>query len=69
MWSALGRYGGYAASFVTGLSGFFQIYWDANRQGLHDKVSSTVVICLRRSKRTEKPLTADQGEQDTSSNS
>ena len=51
IWSALGRYGGYAASFVTGLSGFFQIYWDANRQGLHDKVSSTVVICLRRSRK------------------
>ena len=69
IWSALGRYGGYAASFVTGLSGFFQIYWDANRQGLHDKVSSTVVICLRRSKRIEKPLPTNQGEQDSSSNS
>lgn len=62
VWSALGRYGGYAASFVTGLSGFFQIYWDANRQGLHDKVSSTVVICLRRTRRTELPLAPDQRE-------
>jgi len=53
VWAALGRYGGYAASFVTGLSGFFQIYWDANRQGLHDKVSSTVVICLRRDRKTQ----------------
>jgi uncharacterized RDD family membrane protein YckC len=54
IWSAFGRYGGYAASFVTGLSGFFQIYWDANRQGLHDKVSGTVVICLRRAKKQGK---------------
>ncbi len=44
VWNAFGRYGGYAASVVTGLSGFFQIYWDANRQGLHDKVASTVVV-------------------------
>ena len=46
IWNSFGRYGGYAASVVTGLSGFFQIYWDANRQGLHDKVSGTVVIKL-----------------------
>lgn len=71
IWSALGRYGGYAASFVTGLSGFFQIYWDANRQGLHDKVSGTVVICLRRAAKQEArttSLTADESKQDTSSN-
>ncbi|MFT5520078.1 MAG: hypothetical protein ACI9IA_000666 [Enterobacterales bacterium] len=46
IWNAFGRYGGYAASVVTGLSGFFQILWDPNRQGLHDKVSGTVVIRL-----------------------
>jgi hypothetical protein len=46
IWNAFGRYGGYAASVVTGLSGFFQILWDPNRQGLHDKVSGTVVISL-----------------------
>ncbi|RKZ99281.1 MAG: hypothetical protein DRQ47_11315 [Gammaproteobacteria bacterium] len=44
LWNSFGRYGGYAASVVTGLTGFLQIYWDPNRQGLHDKVSSTVVI-------------------------
>jgi len=44
VWSAFGRYGGYAASVVTGLSGFIQIVWDPNRQGMHDKVSSTVVV-------------------------
>ncbi|NNJ71716.1 MAG: RDD family protein [Enterobacterales bacterium] len=48
IWASFGRYGGYAASFVTGLSGFFQIYWDANRQGLHDKVANTVVVDLRK---------------------
>ncbi len=69
IWSALGRYGGYAASFVTGLSGFFQIYWDANRQGLHDKVSSTVVICLRRGKWSGESLATNQSEQNTRSNS
>lgn len=69
MWSALGRYGGYAASFVTGLSGFFQIYWDANRQGLHDKVSSTVVICLRRDSKLAAKSAANQSKQDTSSDS
>ncbi|MCP3673678.1 MAG: RDD family protein [Gammaproteobacteria bacterium] len=46
IWNSFGRYGGYAASVVTGLSGFFQIFWDANRQGLHDKVASTVVVRL-----------------------
>jgi len=44
IWNSFARYGGYAASVVTGLSGFFQIFWDPNRQGLHDKVASTVVI-------------------------
>jgi len=34
----------YAASVVTGLTGFLQIFWDSNRQGLHDKVASTVVV-------------------------
>jgi len=44
MWNCFGRYGGYAASVVTGLTGFLQILWDPNRQGLHDKVAGTVVI-------------------------
>ncbi len=44
VWSSFARYGGYAASVVTGLAGFLQIFWDPNRQGLHDKVASTVVI-------------------------
>ncbi len=48
---AFERFGGYAAGFATGLIGFFQIYWDANRQAIHDKIASTVVIDLRESKK------------------
>jgi len=44
IWNSFARYGGYAASVVTGLTGFLQIYWDPNRQGLHDKVAGTVVV-------------------------
>ncbi len=43
-WQAFGRYGGYAAGFATGLLGFGQIYWDKNRQAIHDKIAETVVI-------------------------
>ncbi len=44
VWNSFGRYGGYAASAIIGLTGFLQIYWDPNRQGLHDNVSDTAVI-------------------------
>ena len=43
-WDAFSRFGGYAASFITGLVGFLQIFWDANRQGLHDRIAGTVVL-------------------------
>lgn len=43
-WDSFGRYGGYGAGFATGLLGFFQIYWDSNRQAIQDKISATVVI-------------------------
>ncbi|RTR37874.1 RDD family protein [Shewanella canadensis] len=46
LWDAFGRYGGYGAGFATGLLGFLQIYWDANRQAIQDKISATVVIDL-----------------------
>jgi uncharacterized RDD family membrane protein YckC len=36
--------GGYAAGFATGLLGFAQVFWDANRQGIHDRIVGTVVI-------------------------
>jgi hypothetical protein len=48
LWDSFGRYGGYGAGFATGLLGFLQIYWDANRQAIQDKISATVVIDLNR---------------------
>jgi len=44
LWDSFGRYGGYGAGLATGLLGFLQIYWDPNRQAIHDKISSTIVI-------------------------
>jgi uncharacterized RDD family membrane protein YckC len=43
----LRRYGGYAAGMATGGLGFAQALWDANRQGIQDRVAHTVVIDLR----------------------
>ena len=43
-WDSFGRYGGYGAGLATGLLGFLQIYWDPNRQAIHDKVSATIVV-------------------------
>jgi len=44
LWDSFGRYGGYGAGLATGLLGFLQVYWDPNRQAIHDKISNTVVI-------------------------
>ena len=43
-WVAFERAGGYAAGFATGLLGFAQILWDANRQAIHDRIAGTVVV-------------------------
>jgi uncharacterized RDD family membrane protein YckC len=43
-WMAFERAGGYAAGLATGLLGFLQIYWDPNRQAIHDKIAGTVVV-------------------------
>ena len=43
-WVAFERAGGYAAGFATGLLGFAQIFWDANRQAIHDRIVGTVVV-------------------------
>jgi hypothetical protein len=43
-WVAFERVGGYAAGFATGLLGFAQVWWDANRQGIHDRIVGTVVV-------------------------
>ena len=44
LWVAFERFGGYAAGVATGLVGFFQVFWDANRQGIHDRIAGTAVI-------------------------
>ena len=36
--------GGYAAGLATGLLGFAQIFWDKNRQAIHDKIAETAVV-------------------------
>lgn len=43
-WDAFDRYGGYAAGFATGLLGFLQVFWDDNRQAIHDRIAFTAVI-------------------------
>jgi hypothetical protein len=43
-WFAFERAGGYAAGIATGLLGFAQIYWDPNRQCVHDKIGGTIVV-------------------------
>ena len=47
---SLERAGGYAAGVATGLLGFAQVWWDPNRQAIHDKIAETVVV------RESKPL-------------
>ncbi len=46
-WDSFERFGGYAAGVFTGLAGYFQVFWDRNRQALQDKVVETVVIKQR----------------------
>jgi uncharacterized RDD family membrane protein YckC len=58
VWNSFERAGGYAAGFATGLLGFAQVQWDANRQAIHDKICGTVVIDARRT-----ASTADEGSQ------
>ena len=48
LWESFERFGGYAAGLATGLLGFVQLYWDPNRQAIHDRVARTVVVRARR---------------------
>lgn len=43
-WHAFERAGGYVAGLATGLLGFAQVFWDPNRQCIHDKIVGTVVV-------------------------
>ena len=54
MWESFGRYSGYVAGFATGFMGFLQVFWDANRQAVQDKISETLVIDTRK-----KPVTVE----------
>ena len=56
MWDSFGRYGGYGAGVATGLLGFLQIYWDPNRQAIHDKISATIVIDVTKFEQLKKGL-------------
>lgn len=44
LYMSLERAGGYMAGLATGLLGFAQVWWDPNRQAIHDKITETVVI-------------------------
>src|SRR5690606_572660 len=59
-WQCFERFGGYSASLATGLLGFAQIVWDRNRQALHDKIVSTVVVQERPVRRSAADSTAEQ---------
>ena len=63
LWDAFGRYGGYGAGLATGLLGFFQIYWDANRQAIQDKISATVVVDLTLAAKEDKLVVMRQHEE------
>ena len=44
LWGSFERFAGYATGLATGLTGFAQVFWDPNRQCIHDRISSTVVV-------------------------
>jgi uncharacterized RDD family membrane protein YckC len=50
LWDSFGRYGGYGAGIATGLLGFIQIYWNPNKQAIHDQISATVVIDVNKAR-------------------
>ncbi len=44
IWASFERMSGYTASASMLLLGFFQYYWDRNRQTTHDKITETIVV-------------------------
>ncbi len=60
-WHAFERAGGYTAGLATGLLGFAQIYWDPNRQAIHDKIAGTAVTLDRTAKLPGQRDLAGQG--------
>lgn len=61
-WQCFERFGGYSASLATGLLGFAQIFWDLNRQAIHDKIAATVVVRERPTRRSAAEQPAGGGE-------
>lgn len=61
LYMSLERAGGYMAGFATGLLGFAQIWWDPNRQAIHDKITETVVIRERMPNRLHTGRIAGEG--------
>ncbi|HEU0013104.1 MAG TPA: RDD family protein [Longimicrobium sp.] len=60
-WTSFERFGGYAAGLVTGLLGFAQVYWDRNRQMIHDKIVETVVVREKRGQQVIFPSPPPRG--------
>jgi len=48
VWDSFERAGGYSASVATLGLGFLEALWHPNRQTIHDRISSTVVVRLRK---------------------
>ena len=44
LWDSFGRAGGYSASLSTLGIGFLEVFWNPNRQTVHDRIAETVVI-------------------------
>jgi uncharacterized RDD family membrane protein YckC len=44
LWDCFARAGGYGASAATLMLGFLESIWHPNRQAIHDKIASTVVV-------------------------
>jgi len=55
------RNGGYAAGLATGLIGFMSIFWNANRQAIHDRMTGTVVVLNKPPAESVTPAAADRG--------
>jgi len=42
------RHGGYVAGVAMGLTGFFKLLWEPNRQAVEDRIAGTVVLDVER---------------------
>jgi hypothetical protein len=56
LWDSFGRYGDYGTAIATGLLGLLKIYWDPNRPAIHDKISATIVIDIKRAAQSDEAV-------------